>query len=113
MSLDIWLTEKTCECCGRGDEVYDANTTHNLTDMADAADIYGVVWRPEENDINSASDLIPHLEQAIARMKKDPEHFKRFNSPNGWGLYKNFLPWLERLLEACNDYPSAKVSVSR
>ena len=46
-------------------------------------------------------------------MKSDPERFEQFNSPNGWGLYEHFIPWIERYLEACEANPDATVSVSR
>ena len=59
MSLDISLTVSR--------DVFDANITHNLTDMANAAGIYGVVWRPEENGIDCAEQLIAPLTEAIKK----------------------------------------------
>lgn len=94
-------------------EVYDANITHNLTEMAGEAGIYEPVWRPEENQITEASQLIPILEQGIKKMKDDPAHYKQFDSPNGWGVYEDFVPWLERYLDACREYPKAAIYVSR
>ena len=113
MSLDIYLTENTCPTCGRGDEVFAANITHNLTDMADEADLYGPLWRPEENGVTTAQDLIAPLETGIAAMRADPPRFNAHDSPNGWGTYKVFLPWLKNLLEACRENPTATVRVSR
>lgn len=94
-------------------EVFWANITHNLGNMADEAGIYGCVWRPEENGVESAGQLIEPLTKAIADMKARPKHYEKFNSPNGWGLYENFVPWLERLLEACTAWPDAEVYSSR
>ncbi len=34
-------------------------------------------------------------------------------SVNGWGTYKNFVPWVAKYLAACEEYPDADVSVSR
>ena len=113
MSLDIYFTENVCEHCGRGDEVYSANITHNLGEMAAAAGIYGILWRPEECAVDDAGDMILLLEKAIADMEADPERFKKYNARNGWGLYENFVPWLKTLLNACYIHPTAKVSVSR
>lgn len=113
MSLDIYLTNDACPTCGRGDEVYSANITHNLTEMADAAGIYGIVWRPEENGITKAKQLIEPLRNAVVEMCAEPERFRAFDSPNGWGLYDNFLPWLDKLLAACVAAPEATVRVSR
>lgn len=92
---------------------FDANITHNLGGMANEAGIYGVVWKPEENGINTAKDLILPLEKGIALMESDPKRFKAFNAKNGWGLYENFLPWLKEYLRACKEYPDAFVRASR
>jgi|TARA_Y100000296_G_C4988880_1_gene164360 hypothetical protein len=93
--------------------VFDANVTHNLTKMADEAGVYDCCWRPEERGYGKASQLIDPLRKGIADMKARPEHFKQFNASNGWGLYKHFLPWLERLLRACEDDPDADIWTSR
>lgn len=109
MSLDVYLRTKPCEHCGRSDEGYHANITHNLNKMADAAGIYGIVWHPEENGVTKAADLIDPLEAAIQDMKANPSKYREYDSPNGWGTYKHFVPWLEEYLEACRENPDAKV----
>ena len=93
--------------------VFDANITHNLNKMADAAGIYEACWRPEEIGAIKASDIIPILEKGFEDMKARPEHFKKFDSENGWGTYKDFLPWVESYLDACRKYPDAIIEVSR
>lgn len=99
---------------GSGDcEVFSANITHNLNRMADEAEIYKEVWRPEENGITTAAQLIEPLRRGIAAMKADPIRFKLFDAPNGWGVYEDFVPWLERYLAACEEYPTALVRASR
>lgn len=118
MSLDVYLrTTITCPHChlvaGEGNEVYEANITHNLTRMAAEAGIYKPVWRPEEVGITEASQLVEPLTKGIELMKADPDRFKAHDSPNGWGIYDDFLPWLERYLQACIDNPKATISVSR
>lgn len=113
MSLNVDLIQKKCKYCGNRREGFSANITHNLTRMAREAGIYKAVWRPEECGITKAKHLIPVLRNAIEEMKTNPDGFKIFDSPNGWGLYENFLPWLERYLAACIRMPKAKVWVSR
>jgi hypothetical protein len=93
--------------------VFDANITHNLNKMAAAAGIYEACWRPEEIGATKASDIIPILEKGFEDMKARPEHYKQFDSPNGWGLYIHFLPWVESYLNACRKYPDAIIEVSR
>ena len=114
MSLDVYLTSPKCPTCGHSEtEYFSANITHNLGAMAREAGIYDACWRPEEIGITKASQLIEPLRNGIAQMKADQARFEKHNSPNGWGLYKNFLPWLERYLEACEANPDADVSASR
>lgn len=93
--------------------VFDANITHNLSKMADAAGIYEACWRPEEIGATKASDIIPILEKGFEDMKARPDYFKQFDSENGWGLYIHFLPWVESYLNACREYPDAIIEVSR
>lgn len=118
MSLDVYLVKKipACECCGREAEeqsLYDANITHNLGKMAEEAGIYKHLWRPEEIGITMAGQLIEPLSRGLELMKEEPEHFKKFDSPNGWGLYVHFVPWIEKYLEACKEHPDAEIEVSR
>ena len=134
MSLDVYLTGKTteepcqskfyCQTCDQmhtfehtrkvTERFYNANITHNLGAMAQAADIYTHLWHPEKlpSQPVKAKDLIAPVEAGLALMKADPERFKKHNSPNGWGLYENFIPWIERYLQALKDYPEADVSTS-
>jgi len=107
MSLDVYLT-KIAPCT-----VYDANITHNLGRMADAAGIYQHCWRPEEIGITKAAQLIEPLRTAIEQMEADPKRFMEFDAPNGWGTYEHFLPWLKKYLAACEQDPDADVHVSR
>jgi hypothetical protein len=93
--------------------VFNANITHNLNKMADEAGIYEACWRPEEIGATKASDIIPILEKGFEDMKTRPEHFKKFDSENGWGTYEDFLPWVESYLKACQEYPDATIEVSR
>lgn len=113
--------------------VYDANITHNLGKMANEAGIYEALWRPhrlkegynipendyhaewkfENEDITIANDIIPLLEKGLVDLKARPEYFEKFNSPNGWGMYEHFVPFVEKYLEACKKYPDAIVKVDR
>lgn len=140
MSLDVHLNRKRLVAYDGGkthteekEEVYWANITHNLGQMADKAGIYEALWRPHrlkegynipENDHEAewkferestilAKDIAPIVEKGLADMKARPEYYEQFNASNGWGLYKHFVPWVEKYLEACKEYPDAVVEVSR
>jgi len=120
MSLDVYLNRKVYLSYDEGktytestEQVYEANITHNLNKMAQEALIYEALWRPEEIGAVKAKDLIDKLGLGLDAMKNDPEHFKKFNSSNGWGLYEHFVPFVEEYLKACQEYPEALIEVSR
>jgi len=122
MSLDVYLTdpkgtEKECLHCGstytENEELFSANITHNLANMAREAGVYEYLWRPDEVGVERARELIKPLKVALKDMKKRPEHYKQFNAENGWGLYRNFVPWIERYLDACIEYPDSFVGAYR
>ena len=120
MSLDVSLFRKYHVSYDDGktleekeEEVFEANITHNLSEMADKAGIYEACWVPEKIGATKAKDILPILEKGYADMKARPNYFKQFNSPNGWGLYKHFLPWVREYLEACKEYPECEIRVDR
>lgn len=140
MSLDVYLSRKRWVSYDEGktyevdnEGIYSANITHNLGEMADKAGIYEALWRPhrlrtdyavDEGDHDAeyefedsvtivASEIIPILEKGLADLKSRPDYFKEFDSPNGWGLYIHFVPFVEKYLEACKEYPESIVEASR
>lgn len=140
MSLDVYLTRKRAELTEAAkaeallrqhgfaefaeelasrhdtsdhDTLYDANITHNLNAMAEAAGIYKHLWRPDEIGITKASQLIEPLRVGLAALESDPEKFKALNPPNGWGNYRGLVGFVRNYLFACEQDPDADVSVSR
>lgn len=122
MSLDVSLysvEKKTVMCysCMHEHEeqemLYDANITHNLGEMADKAGIYKALWRPEEIGAKYAKDITKIVEKGLADLKARPEYFEQFNSPNGWGMYEHFVPFVSDYLDALKEYPDAEIHVSR
>lgn len=131
MSLDVYLIDPTATY--ETESLYSANITHNLGEMASHAGIYEALWRPhrlikgynipekeyeaeyrfeKENKV-IAKDIIPILEIGLARLKSDPDYFKKYNASNGWGMYEHFIPFVEKYLEACKEYPDAIIKTSR
>jgi hypothetical protein len=123
MSLDLYLESKEmreveCACpeCGHSHKkmektiYYTSNITHNLTAMFNAAGVYQILWR---GDGLMAGEQVEKLEKALKEMKENPEKFKRYDSPNGWGLYVHAVPWLAEVVQACKDYPEAVFHCSR
>lgn len=123
MSLDLYLqsavpTTKTCRCADCGNEhavsepevYFDVSITHNLSAMFGHAGVYSILWR---GGGLRAGDVLPKLEAALADMRARPEHFRTFDAPNGWGTYRDAVPWLARVVDACREYPDAVLRCSR
>ena len=140
MSLDVSLyqqKEKRCPHCNeliktKEKRVYSSNITHNLGKMADNAGLYEALWRPymmcdgyiksddydkeyefESKQVILAKMLIEKVEKGLKQLKSNPEYYKTFDSPNGWGIYEHFVPFVENYLNALKEYPNARVEVSR
>lgn len=107
MSLDFYLMRV------QPTRVFARNITHNLNNMASAAGVYEALWRPDEHGFKTAADIIPVLNKGLADLKARPDHYRQFDSPNGWGRYEHFVPFVEGVLQACIDNPDADIEVSR
>jgi hypothetical protein len=94
-------------------EVFSANLTHNLTKMADQAELYDVLWNPHTQGWLYAREIIPALEEGLKQLKADPEHFKQFNPENGWGSYENLVSVTENYLAACKKWKHAEIEVDK
>lgn len=115
MSLSVWLEAET-DVGGSEPhlvELFSAYVTHNLSHMAEEAGIYKHLWRPDEAGVTQASQLIEPLETGLALLKNDPARFQKLNPANGWGIYEDFVSWVEEYLTACKKYPKSTILVSR
>ena len=109
MSLDFYLV-KRCTCREMEEELFWKNITHNLGKMAAEAGIYKCLWHPEEE--TKAKDIIGNLEDGLKKLKDDPQHYRKFDNPGGWGKYENFVNFVEVVLDACIEFPDAEVVTS-
>lgn len=94
-------------------EVYWANITHNLNQMAEAAGLLYPLWHPEDIGAATADQLINPLRAGLALLESDRQRFEQFNPSNGWGSYDALVKFTKRYLAACEEYPDATVTVSR
>lgn len=94
-------------------EGYSANITHNLNAMAGEAGIYEALWRPNENGITEAWQLIALLRSGLELLRSDRPRFEKFNPANGWGDYDGLVSFVAEYLAVCEQDPEAEVSVSR
>lgn len=95
------------------DEVFHENCTYNLNKMAMQIDLYKCLWRPDELNITIAKDLIDLLREGLHKLKLEPDKYKEFNPPNGWGDYDGLVNFVENYLNACYKYPDAEVHILR
>ena len=114
MSLDFCLERKfTYEDGEKGsNEIFWANITHNLNKMAEKAGIYEVLWHPYRINVEKAWQAIPIIEEGLKKLKANPDYYQQFDSPNGWGLYIHFVPFVEKVLKACQENPNADIRTS-
>ena len=113
MALDVYLSKVRPIEEKRYAVVFTRNITHALIPMAEYLKVYEPIWVPEENNIYQAKDLIPILEKAITKMKKNPARCKKYNPKKAIGTYEEFLLFLSSYLEYCVKYPESFVSISR
>jgi hypothetical protein len=124
MSLDVSLTfdvdtggvEYKCE-------VYSFNITHNLGKMASECKLYNPMWRPYRlyniddeygaSFMVEAGELYDALKFGVEELAANPEKYKKLNPDNGWGTYEGLLEVATEYMNACKDYPKAKVRVCR
>ncbi len=112
MSLDISLY------AFRKINVFELNITHNLAKMASVVDIdgrslYYYMWKPKDLGIRHAGQLVVPLKKGLEILKDDPEKFKKYNPPNGWGSYDKLVFNVLQLIQACEEDPYADISTSR
>jgi hypothetical protein len=125
MGLDVHLegpaqeVTETCPCCQhtatvwRSEDLYSMSITHNLGLMAQEAGIYEILWRPEEVGVRLAKDLVEPLRQGLKLLLSDPERFRKFDPPSGWGTYEDLLVQGSGYLLALKRHPEATIRVSR
>jgi|TARA_R110000765_G_scaffold120939_7_gene216930 hypothetical protein len=112
LDLKLYVTVDAGEPSLTKVDLFDCNITHNLNRMATELGIYSFLWNKEDTTY-VADDLIAPLWAALIDMRNHQDYYIQFDAPNGWGTYDNFLPWLEKLLDKCEQYPKANVSHCR
>lgn len=111
LDVDLMVTQPV--------SVYSGNITHNLNSMAAAVvlsnglTLYQVLWRPDEHGLKFASDISDMLDEGWNILLADPEKYKSYNPPNGWGSYDGLCNFVYNYRNGCWDNPDAELRVSR
>ena len=90
--------------------VFDANYTHNVTPMWVRAGVYAALY---ESAGRLALDILPDLRRGLRDMEEHPEAYRPFDDPGDWGTYRTALPWLRKVVAACEENPDATIRVSK
>ena len=107
MSLDVYLNRV------QPTTVFNYNITHNLGRMAGEAGLYQPLWEPDVIGAKQARQLVPLLREGLARLEAEPDRFRAFDAPNGWGKYEHLVEFVRAYLKACEEFPDATVETSR
>jgi len=87
---------------------WDCNITYNLGKMLRAAGF--PAWEALRGA--PASETGGMLAKVADTLEGNPDHFKTFNPPNGWGDYDGCVRWVQDFADACASYPRATIGAS-
>lgn len=83
-----------------------------LEEMARAAELYDVIWKPDSLGINKAGQLIEPLRRGLKILQDNPRKFKKMDKPIGWAKYAQFVEWVKDYLEAAETDLDADIEVT-
>lgn len=81
------------------------NLTYNLSPMLWAAGM--PTW--SEFIGMKAADAGPIWRAVADELRRDPDKYRQFNPPNGWGTYEGAVEVISALAAACERHPTATV----
>lgn len=84
------------------------NITYNLADMFDAA--CGV--RPSLWHLQPTSYVLALVKHGIDELEKNPQKYKKYEAPNGWGTIEGALNFLKMVRIDCERYIKGRIYVS-
>jgi hypothetical protein len=106
MSYDVYLEIDT-----GGTEPVEVSWLNHTSNTA-------AMWRAAGCDIaecdgRPAANFAEGLASAIEAIESDPDRYRQYEPPNGWGTLETTLKFLRDLLHACQCHPRTTVRVSR
>jgi len=108
MGLDVYLEMKVDT---GGEEphffpLHDFYVTYNLSEMYREAGIWDVIYDCEGK---TSSDIKDAVRKGYDAMMKDPSRFRKYDSPNGWGIYDDTIEHLRKFVEALEKNPKGSL----
>lgn len=79
----------------------DANITWNVRKIIEKST--GLEWKNCQNK-GLCVDVIPKIEAGLRTLEQNPDSFKEYEEPNGWGTVKETAQFFRNILNAWNDF---------
>lgn len=101
------------------DRIHVGNITHNMNKMAehvpvsDTLNLYNVLWRPEESNLNTTDDIFDYVTTGVKYMIEHKDELLQYNPDNGWGDYDVLLNFTRRVGNACLLNPGCEIEANR
>jgi len=106
VSYDIDITVDHEDGYSSGFEV--GNMTYNVSTMVKEACGVTFSWF----DGMTCKQALPILYFCWRNLRRNPSHFRRFEAPNGWGTYEQFMPYMTRFYVMARLHPKGIIRVS-
>lgn len=84
--------------------VFDENVGSSVVDLAEKMGLAECIWRPDEQGINNAGQLVEPLATGLAELDGRPQYSTR---------HMKLAEVLSCYLQACREHPDATVTVWR
>lgn len=78
----------------------DANITWNVGKIIRLST--GLEWKNEANN-GLCKDVIPSIQRGLNELYRNPDKYKPFESPVGWGTVEGTIGFFERILSQWED----------
>lgn len=79
----------------------DANKTWNVRKIIEKST--GLEWKNCQNN-GLCVDVIPKIEAGLRTLEQNPDSFKEYEEPNGWGTVKETAQFFRNILNDWNDF---------
>jgi len=80
--------------------------------MSPEANMYEALWHPDHINCVKAKDIIGIVIEGFSDMLKNPKHYKKLESDNGWGTYDDFIDWVYNYIKALSENPECYLITS-
>ena len=69
-------------------------------------------WKISQREFNGTTEEIGKmLETGIQNLQNEPEKFRQYEAPNGWGTIEDALIFFNKLLVDCKEFPYGRIYV--